>query len=70
MCTVFILKRYYVSRLDHLSLIYKYLFCLFSVVPACLPPPIAVAETSAIHQALLVLKEAERPLVIIGKGKF
>lgn len=39
-----------------------------SIVPACLPPPIAVADTNAIDRALSVLKKAERPLVIIGKG--
>ncbi|CAB4023634.1 2-hydroxyacyl- lyase 1, partial [Paramuricea clavata] len=39
-----------------------------SVTPACLPPPKALAEPSAIQQALNVLKEAKRPLVIIGKG--
>ena len=40
----------------------------FSVTPACLPPPIAIADPNAIQQALTVLKEAKRPLVIIGKG--
>ncbi|CAB4023711.1 2-hydroxyacyl- lyase 1, partial [Paramuricea clavata] len=39
-----------------------------SVTPASLPPPKALAEPSAIQQALNVLKEAKRPLVIIGKG--
>ena len=43
-------------------------FVSFSIVPACLPPPIAMADTNAIQKAFSVLKKAERPLVIVGKG--
>ncbi|KAM7383613.1 hypothetical protein PAMP_003249 [Pampus punctatissimus] len=38
------------------------------VVSCCSPPPISLAEHSAITEALAVLKAAKRPLVIIGKG--
>ncbi|MEE6465983.1 hypothetical protein FKM82_006780 [Ascaphus truei] len=35
---------------------------------SCLPPPISLADMSAIHKALSVLKSANQPLLIIGKG--
>uniref|UniRef100_A0A672ZDC1 2-hydroxyacyl-CoA lyase n=1 Tax=Sphaeramia orbicularis TaxID=375764 RepID=A0A672ZDC1_9TELE len=38
------------------------------VVSCCPPPPVSVAEKSTINEAISVLKMAERPLVIIGKG--
>ncbi|XP_053570175.1 2-hydroxyacyl-CoA lyase 1 [Bombina bombina] len=34
----------------------------------CLPPPLSLADTSAVHKALSVLKNASQPLLIIGKG--
>ncbi|XP_055468193.1 2-hydroxyacyl-CoA lyase 1 isoform X2 [Psammomys obesus] len=34
----------------------------------CMPPPVSMAETSAVCTAASVLRNAERPLLIIGKG--
>lgn len=34
----------------------------------CLPPPVSMAETSAMCAAAAVIRNAERPLLIIGKG--
>lgn len=34
----------------------------------CMPPPVSMAETSAVCTAASVLRTAERPLLIIGKG--
>ncbi|XP_071372202.1 2-hydroxyacyl-CoA lyase 1 isoform X3 [Centroberyx affinis] len=38
------------------------------VVSCCPPPPVSLADHTAITEALSVLKGAKRPLVIIGKG--
>ncbi|KAM4600310.1 2-hydroxyacyl-CoA lyase 1 [Polymixia lowei] len=38
------------------------------VVSCCPPPPVSLADHTAITEALSVLKGAQRPLVIIGKG--
>ncbi|XP_020793070.1 2-hydroxyacyl-CoA lyase 1 [Boleophthalmus pectinirostris] len=38
------------------------------VVSCCPPPPISMAESGAVTQALSVLKASNRPLIIIGKG--
>ncbi|XP_035245743.1 2-hydroxyacyl-CoA lyase 1 [Anguilla anguilla] len=37
-------------------------------VSCCPPPPVSLAEPSAVGDAASVLKEAKRPLLIIGKG--
>ncbi|XP_036999842.2 2-hydroxyacyl-CoA lyase 1 isoform X2 [Artibeus jamaicensis] len=37
-------------------------------VERCLPPPVSTAETSAVRRAASVIRNAERPLLIIGKG--
>ncbi|XP_008046107.1 2-hydroxyacyl-CoA lyase 1 [Carlito syrichta] len=37
-------------------------------VERCLPPPISLAEASAVHTAASVLRKATKPLLIIGKG--
>ncbi|KAG8442951.1 hypothetical protein GDO86_011679 [Hymenochirus boettgeri] len=34
----------------------------------CLPPPISLADTSSVYRAALELKNAQQPLVIVGKG--
>lgn len=39
----------------------KYMEC-------CLPPPVSMAETSAVRMAASVLRNAKQPLLIIGKG--
>ncbi|KAK7066900.1 2-hydroxyacyl-CoA lyase 1 [Halocaridina rubra] len=36
--------------------------------PKCPPPPIALAPSRAIAEAVTLLKSAKRPLVIVGKG--
>uniref|UniRef100_A0A672ZD34 2-hydroxyacyl-CoA lyase n=1 Tax=Sphaeramia orbicularis TaxID=375764 RepID=A0A672ZD34_9TELE len=41
---------------------------IYLIVSCCPPPPVSVAEKSTINEAISVLKMAERPLVIIGKG--
>uniref|UniRef100_A0A671UP97 2-hydroxyacyl-CoA lyase n=1 Tax=Sparus aurata TaxID=8175 RepID=A0A671UP97_SPAAU len=38
------------------------------VLSCCPTPPVSVADQGAITEAISVLKEAKRPLVIIGKG--
>lgn len=38
------------------------------VVSCCPPPPVSVADSRAIDEALSVLKASKRPLIIIGKG--
>lgn len=37
-------------------------------VSCCPPPPVSSADHAAITQAITVLKQSERPLIIIGKG--
>ncbi|XP_041104989.1 2-hydroxyacyl-CoA lyase 1 [Polyodon spathula] len=37
-------------------------------VSCCLPPPVTMAEPQSVSQAVSVLKQSKRPLVIIGKG--
>ncbi|XP_006083736.1 2-hydroxyacyl-CoA lyase 1 isoform X1 [Myotis lucifugus] len=37
-------------------------------VECCMPPPISMAETSAVQMAASVIRNAKRPLLIIGKG--
>lgn len=37
-------------------------------VSCCPPPPISVADSGALNEALSVLKASKRPLIIIGKG--
>ncbi|KAF4020727.1 hypothetical protein G4228_012420 [Cervus hanglu yarkandensis] len=37
-------------------------------VECCMPPPISMAETSAVSTAASVIRDAKQPLVIIGKG--
>ncbi|XP_061572638.1 2-hydroxyacyl-CoA lyase 1 [Cololabis saira] len=37
-------------------------------VPCCPPPPVSLADHSAVTKAISVLKAAKTPLVIIGKG--
>ncbi|XP_037380503.1 2-hydroxyacyl-CoA lyase 1 [Talpa occidentalis] len=39
----------------------KYMEC-------CMPPPISMADTSAVYTAASVIRNAKRPLLIIGKG--
>uniref|UniRef100_A0A6I8SZI8 2-hydroxyacyl-CoA lyase n=1 Tax=Xenopus tropicalis TaxID=8364 RepID=A0A6I8SZI8_XENTR len=34
----------------------------------CLPPPTSLADPTAVHKAVLELKNAQQPLVIVGKG--
>nr|XP_004661373.1 2-hydroxyacyl-CoA lyase 1 [Jaculus jaculus] len=34
----------------------------------CMPPPVSMAETSAVCKAVSVLRNAKQPLLIIGKG--
>nr|XP_019581542.1 PREDICTED: 2-hydroxyacyl-CoA lyase 1 [Rhinolophus sinicus]XP_019581543.1 PREDICTED: 2-hydroxyacyl-CoA lyase 1 [Rhinolophus sinicus] len=34
----------------------------------CMPPPVSMAETSAVYKAASVLRNAKQPLLIIGKG--
>jgi len=36
--------------------------------PRCSDPPLTLADPVAVRNACAVLKSAERPLVIIGKG--
>ncbi|XP_056142193.1 2-hydroxyacyl-CoA lyase 1 [Lampris incognitus] len=38
------------------------------VVHCCPPPPVSLADPTAVTEALSVLKGAKRPLIIIGKG--
>lgn len=38
------------------------------VVSSCPPPPVCMADSSAVNEALSVLKASKRPLIIIGKG--
>ncbi|XP_036188558.1 2-hydroxyacyl-CoA lyase 1 isoform X3 [Myotis myotis] len=37
-------------------------------VECCMPPPISMAETSAVQMAASVIRNAKQPLLIIGKG--
>ncbi|XP_038597887.1 2-hydroxyacyl-CoA lyase 1 [Tachyglossus aculeatus] len=37
-------------------------------VECCLPPPISMADASAISEAANIIRNAKRPLLIIGKG--
>ncbi|XP_028926552.1 2-hydroxyacyl-CoA lyase 1 [Ornithorhynchus anatinus] len=37
-------------------------------VECCLPPPISMADASAISEAATIIRNAKRPLLIIGKG--
>ncbi|XP_045859326.1 2-hydroxyacyl-CoA lyase 1 isoform X5 [Meles meles] len=37
-------------------------------VECCMPPPVSMAETSAVYMAASVIRKAKRPLLIIGKG--
>uniref|UniRef100_A0AC11C8S2 2-hydroxyacyl-CoA lyase 1 n=1 Tax=Ovis aries TaxID=9940 RepID=A0AC11C8S2_SHEEP len=37
-------------------------------VECCMPPPVSMAETSAVRMAASVIRNAKQPLVIIGKG--
>nr|XP_060494612.1 2-hydroxyacyl-CoA lyase 1 isoform X2 [Panthera onca] len=37
-------------------------------VECCMPPPVSMAETSAICMAATVIRNAKKPLLIIGKG--
>nr|KAF6420419.1 2-hydroxyacyl-CoA lyase 1 [Molossus molossus] len=37
-------------------------------VECCMPPPVSMAEASAVHRAASVIRNAKRPLLIIGKG--
>ncbi|XP_049726941.1 2-hydroxyacyl-CoA lyase 1 isoform X3 [Elephas maximus indicus] len=37
-------------------------------VECCMPPPVSMAETSAVCMAASVLRNAKQPLLIIGKG--
>ncbi|XP_032264630.1 2-hydroxyacyl-CoA lyase 1 isoform X1 [Phoca vitulina] len=37
-------------------------------VECCMPPPVSMAETSAVYMAASVIKNARQPLLIIGKG--
>ncbi|XP_007934911.1 2-hydroxyacyl-CoA lyase 1 [Orycteropus afer afer] len=37
-------------------------------VECCMPPPISMAETSAVHVAASIIRNAKQPLLIIGKG--
>ncbi|KAK1332456.1 hypothetical protein QTO34_007134 [Cnephaeus nilssonii] len=37
-------------------------------VECCMPPPISMAETSAVQKAASVIRNAKQPLLIIGKG--
>lgn len=37
-------------------------------VPCCPPPPVSMADSGAVFEAVSVLKASKRPLVIIGKG--
>lgn len=34
----------------------------------CLPPPVSLAETSAVYTAVSLIRNAKKPLLIIGKG--
>lgn len=38
------------------------------VISCCPPPPVSMADSGAVDEALSVLKASKRPLVIIGKG--
>lgn len=38
------------------------------VVSCCPPPPVSLADSGAVNEALSLLKASERPLIIIGKG--
>uniref|UniRef100_A0A7N5KIK0 2-hydroxyacyl-CoA lyase n=1 Tax=Ailuropoda melanoleuca TaxID=9646 RepID=A0A7N5KIK0_AILME len=37
-------------------------------VECCMPPPVSMAETSAVYTAASVIRNAKQPLLIIGKG--
>lgn len=37
-------------------------------VECCMPPPVSMAETSAVQLAASVIRNAKQPLLIIGKG--
>ncbi|KAM5313797.1 2-hydroxyacyl-CoA lyase 1 [Glossophaga mutica] len=37
-------------------------------VECCLPPPVSMAETSAVRMAASVIRNAKQPLLVIGKG--
>ncbi|XP_036917227.1 2-hydroxyacyl-CoA lyase 1 isoform X2 [Sturnira hondurensis] len=37
-------------------------------VERCLPPPVSMAETTAVRRAAAVIRNAKQPLLIIGKG--
>ncbi|XP_045435261.1 2-hydroxyacyl-CoA lyase 1 isoform X2 [Pipistrellus kuhlii] len=37
-------------------------------VECCMPPPVSMAETSAVQMAASVIRNAKQPLLIIGKG--
>lgn len=45
-----------------------YSICFCRVISCCPDPPVSLADQSAVVEAILVLKTAKRPLVIIGKG--
>lgn len=45
-----------------------YFISLFSYLPCCPEPPLILADPSAVSQAVAILQQAQRPLVIIGKG--
>ncbi|KAM9601055.1 2-hydroxyacyl-CoA lyase 1 isoform 1-T1 [Trichechus inunguis] len=37
-------------------------------VECCMPPPVSMAETSAVRMAASVIRNAKQPLLVIGKG--
>ncbi|KAF5921853.1 hypothetical protein HPG69_013027 [Diceros bicornis minor] len=37
-------------------------------IECCMPPPVSMAETSAVYMAASVIRNAKQPLLIIGKG--
>lgn len=41
---------------------------IIKAVSCCPPPPVSVADSGAVNEALSVLKASKRPLIIIGKG--
>ena len=55
-------------RLAQLWYVFNFLIVTDRFYPRCPDPPLMLADPLAVSNAAKVLRNAERPLVIIGKG--
>jgi len=68
-CSFMLNRRFCVSPFFVWNFLQPVLFCLTSrYVECCLPPPISMAEHSAVSEAVSVIACSKQPLLIIGKG--